>query len=136
MRFAFIAKHRHIWPVNWLCEVLDVSRSGFHAWLNRPTSAREIQDANLVTAIETNFKVSDRTYGARRVWRDVLDLEREANGPGAVCSEQGAGLWPHLIERLIAEQCLAGAAQTPWKAERRRRTIGDRRQHSGSQLPS
>jgi putative transposase len=31
MRFAFIAKHRHIWPGSWLCEALDVSRSGFHA---------------------------------------------------------------------------------------------------------
>lgn len=58
MRFAFIAKHRHIWPVSWLCDVLDVSRSGFHAWLNRPTSAREIHDANLVTAIETSFKAA------------------------------------------------------------------------------
>ena len=48
MRFAFIGKHRHIWPVSWLCKVLEVSRSGFHAWLNRPTSAR-------------------------RVWRDVLE---------------------------------------------------------------
>lgn len=36
MRFAFIAKHRHIWPVSWLCRALEVSRSGFHAWLNRP----------------------------------------------------------------------------------------------------
>lgn len=82
MRFAFIAKHRHIWPVSWLCEVLEVSRSGFHAWLSRPTSTREIHDAKLVTAIEKSFKTSDRTYGARRVWRDVLDLERIANGPG------------------------------------------------------
>lgn len=32
MRFVFIAKHRSIWPVAWLCEALDVSRSGFHAW--------------------------------------------------------------------------------------------------------
>lgn len=63
MRFAFIAKHRHIWPVSWLCDVLDVSQSGFHAWLNRPTSAREIQNAKLVTAIEASFKASDQTYG-------------------------------------------------------------------------
>lgn len=63
MRFPFIANHRHIWPVSWLCEVLDVSRSGFHAWLNRPASTREIHDAKLVTAIETSFKASDRTYG-------------------------------------------------------------------------
>ena len=87
MRFAFIAKHRHIWPVSWLCEVLEVSRSGFHAWLNRPTSIREIEDAKLVTAIETSFKASDRTYGARRVWRDVL--------------EEGFACGLHRIERLM-----------------------------------
>lgn len=25
MKFAFIAKHRHVWPVSWLCEALDAS---------------------------------------------------------------------------------------------------------------
>jgi putative transposase len=87
MRFAFIAKHRHIWPVSWLCEVLDVSRSGFHAWLNSPTSSHNIHDAKLVMAIETSFKASDRTYGARRVWRDVL--------------EEGLACGLHRIERLM-----------------------------------
>lgn len=92
MRFAFVAKHRHIWPVSWLCEVLDVSRSGFHAWLSRPSSAREIHDAKLVTAIETSFKASDRTYGARRVWRDVL--------------EEGLACGLHRIERLMRSNAL------------------------------
>jgi hypothetical protein len=32
MKFVFIAKHRRIWPVAWLCDALGVSRSGFHAW--------------------------------------------------------------------------------------------------------
>ena len=33
MRFAFIARHRSIWPVAWLCSALDVSRSGsLFAW--------------------------------------------------------------------------------------------------------
>jgi putative transposase len=53
--------------------VLEVSRSGFHGWLNRPTSAREIHDAKLVMAMETSFKASGRTSGARRVWRHVLE---------------------------------------------------------------
>ena len=39
MKFGFIAKHRSIWPVAWLCEALGVSRSGFHAWL-KPAPAR------------------------------------------------------------------------------------------------
>jgi putative transposase len=50
MRFAFIARHRTIWPVAWLCEALDVSRSGFHVWLNRSPSARSRHDKALVTA--------------------------------------------------------------------------------------
>lgn len=56
-----------------LCEALEVSCSGFHAWLNRPTSARDIHDAKLVMVIETSFKASDPTYGARRVCHDVLE---------------------------------------------------------------
>jgi len=39
MKFGFIAKHRSIWPVAWLCEALGVWRSGFHAWLHRGPSA-------------------------------------------------------------------------------------------------
>jgi putative transposase len=87
MRFAFIAKYRHIWPVSWLCEVLEVSRSGFHAWFNRPSSERAIHDAKLGDAMCKSFKDSDRTYGARRVWRDVL--------------EEGFTCGLHRIERLM-----------------------------------
>ena len=92
MTFAFIARHRHIWPVSWLCKVLEVSRAGFHAWLGRPASARAIQDAQLVTAIDKSFKVSDRTYGARRVWRDVL--------------EDGLACGLHRIERLMRQNAM------------------------------
>ncbi len=87
MRFAFIAKHRHIWPVSWLCEALNVSRSGFHAWLSRPASAHAIADERLLTEIAKSFQRSDRTYGARRVWHDVL-------AEGLAC-----GL--HRVERLM-----------------------------------
>ena len=38
MKFGFIAKHRGIWPAEWLCEALGVSRGGFYAWLTRPRS--------------------------------------------------------------------------------------------------
>ena len=32
MKFSFIAKHRGIWPADWLCGALGVSRGGFYAW--------------------------------------------------------------------------------------------------------
>lgn len=92
MKFVFIAKHRAIWPVAWLCEALGVSRSGFHAWLNRSPSARSRSDEELGGKVKTSFVASDRTYGARRVWRDLL-------ADGADC-----GL--HRIERLMRLQGL------------------------------
>jgi putative transposase len=87
MKFAFIAKHRHIWPVSWICEALGVSRSGFHAWLSRPASAHALADERLLAEIPKSFHRSDRTYGARRVWHDVL-------AEGVAC-----GL--HRVERLM-----------------------------------
>jgi putative transposase len=92
MTFAFVAKHRHIWPVSWMCKVLGVSRSGFHAWLRRPISARASYNAKLVVEIDKSFKASDRTYGARRVWRDVL--------------EDGLACGLHRIERLMRQNAL------------------------------
>lgn len=87
MTFAFVAKHRHIWPVSWMCEVLGVSRPGFHAWFKRPISARAAQDAKPVIAIDKSFQTSDCTYGARRVWHDVL--------------EEGFACGLHRIERRM-----------------------------------
>ncbi len=33
MKFSFIAKHPGIWPADWMCGALGVSRGGFYAWL-------------------------------------------------------------------------------------------------------
>ena len=62
MTFAFIATHRGMWPAGWLCEALGVSRAGFDAWRTRPPSVR----------VRASFLTSDRAYGARRVWHDML----------------------------------------------------------------
>ena len=90
--FGFVAKHRGVWPVSWMCDALGVSRSGFHAWLTRPRSTRAMQDELLGAAVRASFARSDRTYGARRVWHDVL-------AEGFEC-----GL--HGIERLMQMNAL------------------------------
>lgn len=73
MKFGFVVKHRATWPVPILCETLGVSRSGYYAWLRRAPSLRTQRHARLRPVIHTSFTVSDRTYGAHRVWRDVLE---------------------------------------------------------------
>ena len=101
MRFAFVAKHRGIWPMAWLCEALDVSKSGFHDWLNRSPSKHSCIDEDLMTVIRRSFHDSDRTYGARRVWRDVL--------------AEGLSCGLHRVERLMHKTAL--------KARPRRRKL-------------
>ena len=92
MKYGFVAKHRGAWPVLMVCEALGVSRSGFYAWLTRPRSRRSLDDEALGQQVRLSFVDSDRTYGARRVWRDVLEA-------GHAC-----GL--HRIERLMRMQAL------------------------------
>ena len=92
MKFVFIAKHRGIWPAGWMCGALGVSRGGFYAWLTRPPSHRSRSDEALTAKVRTSFIGSDRTYGARRIWKDVL-------ADGVPC-----GL--HRIERLMRQQAL------------------------------
>ncbi len=41
MRFAFLEEHREMYAVLRLCQVLEVSRSGYYAWRKRPMSAAE-----------------------------------------------------------------------------------------------
>ena len=58
--------------MDWLCGALGVSRGGFYAWLKRPRSRRSRSDEELGAKVRASFIASDRTYGARRVWRDLL----------------------------------------------------------------
>ena len=90
MKFGFIAKHRGIWPAAWLCEALGVSRGGFYAWLTRPPSQRSRRNEELAAKVRTSFLESDRTYGARRVWHDML--------------AEGLSCGLHRIERLMQLQ--------------------------------
>ena len=92
MKFSFIAKHRGIWLAGWLCGALGVSRGGFYAWLIRPPSKSSRRNEELADKVRTSFLQSDRTYGARRVWHDLL-------AAGWSC-----GL--HRIERLMQVQGL------------------------------
>ena len=101
MKFAFVAKHRSIWPVAWACKALDISTSGFHDWLHRRPAKRTLENEALLGLIRRSFHDSDRTYGARRVWKDVL--------------AEGASCGLHRVERLMQSNAL--------KARPRRRKL-------------
>ena len=67
MRFAFIATHAHEFRITTMCRVLQVSKAGYYAWLQRPQSMRGVEEAALLIRIETVFAGSHQTYGSPRV---------------------------------------------------------------------
>ena len=71
MRYQFIKENQGIHDIELLCEQLEVSRSGYYAWLRRPESLRSCENHQLKNAITENFEASRKTYGYRRVHRTL-----------------------------------------------------------------
>ena len=49
MKFAFIEEKKVAFPVEPMCRILGVSRSGYYAWQKRPASERAKADVRLVS---------------------------------------------------------------------------------------
>ena len=58
MRYRFIQAEKAAYPVEVLCRVLSVARSGYYAWCRRPLGARAQQNQWLVTHIRTCYQAS------------------------------------------------------------------------------
>ncbi|MCY0924527.1 IS3 family transposase, partial [Streptomyces sp. H27-G5] len=67
--------------VEFMCERLDVSKSGYYEWRGRPDSATAQRREELKLLIKKAFGMSDSTYGYRRVhaqlarWGHTAGLE-------------------------------------------------------------
>ena len=60
-------KTEYAYPVEFMCERLDVSKSGYYDWRRRPESATSQRREELKLLITKAFDMSDSTYGYRRV---------------------------------------------------------------------
>jgi putative transposase len=85
--YEFISAHRKSYDVRTMCNALGVTRSGYYAWLQNPTSRRAQEDARLLRLIRASVKASHGVYGSPRVFLDL----REA---GETCSK-------HRVARLM-----------------------------------
>jgi putative transposase len=56
-----------------MCRLLEVSPSGFYAYVKRPPSKRSISNARLLERIRRHHVASDGTYGAVRVLEDLRE---------------------------------------------------------------
>jgi transposase InsO family protein len=66
---VFVRDHREMFWVRLMCKTLEVSRSGFYAWLGREESDRACEDRGLTALIRGIFAESRGIYGVPRVHR-------------------------------------------------------------------
>jgi len=73
MRYLCINRRRRQYPVNMMCRVLKVSRSGYYAWRVRPESQRAQTDRQLTRIIRRLHVESKGVYGSRKLTADLQD---------------------------------------------------------------
>jgi putative transposase len=70
--FRFVSAKKAEHSITIMCRVLEVSRSGYHAWASRSPSPRAIEDARLTARIHELFKERRKVYGSPRIWADLV----------------------------------------------------------------
>lgn len=73
MKYQFIKRHRLEFSVKRMCRVLELSISGFYAWLKRGESRRKREDALLLQAVRRIYQASRGTYGSPRIHRALKE---------------------------------------------------------------
>jgi putative transposase len=82
-------------PVSRACELLGVSRSGFHKWQTRPPSDRALSDAWLIAKITEIHAANRGVYGAPRVHAELR-------------LQYGIRVGRKRVERLMRQAGLSG----------------------------
>lgn len=67
MRYRFVDEHKKAWPVNLMCGVLSLSRSGYYDWSERAPSRQALSNKALDERIGELFALHRERYGAPRI---------------------------------------------------------------------
>lgn len=89
--------HQADWPVATQCRTLDVSTSGYYAWLQREPSDRRKRDREISARIVELHRLSRGVYGSPRLLEDLV--------------EEGVRIGRKRVARLMKEQSLQGVSR-------------------------
>ena len=101
--FGFIAAKKAEHPIAMMCRVLEVSRSGYHAWVRRPPSTRALEDARVTARIRVLYQQRRGVSGSPRIWADLV-------------MGDGGRIARKRVERLMRQDGLSGLITKKYKA--------------------
>jgi len=96
VKFEFIEAEKAHFPIDFMCQQLGVSRSGYYAWKQRPESKRHKADRALTEVVTQVHRKSRGTYGSPRVHAELR--------------ARGQRVSRKRVARLMRQQALAARA--------------------------
>jgi putative transposase len=100
--YRFIAAEKAAHSIAIMCRVLEVSRSGYHAWTRRPAGSRVLEDARLTERIRELHAKRRGVYGSPRIWSDLT-------------VDDGERIGRKRVERLMRQAGLSGLIVKKWR---------------------
>ena len=97
IKYAVIYRHRHEYPVQVMCRFFGVSRSGYYDFVKRIGLPEH--DADLAESIRECQRITDKTYGYRRVWKWLQDRNVRRNPKTVLRVMQKYGLLSEIRRR-------------------------------------
>ncbi len=120
MKYAFVAAYHQDWPIEVMCEPLEVRRSGYYDYVKTQSTVATPHDLDLLTRLKAMHAETGQCYGSRRMTRalqaegyqvgryKVRRLMKEAGvsvrrrstrKPQTTDSRHGYGVAPNLLNR-------------------------------------
>ena len=100
MKFAGIAAEKADYPVSWMCRKLNVSTSGYYAWMSQQPSPRSTANVHLLKQIREIRRGHAKNYGSPRVYRALR--------------KQGCKAGRHRVARLMRKHGLIASQKRRW----------------------
>lgn len=101
MKFRLIDASKASLPVERMCDLLDVSVSGYYTWKGRGSSRRQLDDMIYLAHIREHFELSNGTYGYPRMHAELV--------------EEGLCIGKHRVARLMGENGLKALQKRRFK---------------------
>lgn len=100
MRYAFIEAHRTTWPVVVQCRVLEVTRSGYYAWRQRPPSVTAQRRQELLAEVRRLHQGPRQVYGSPRVHAELRAQGRRCSRNTVARVMKDAGIRAKSVRRF------------------------------------
>jgi putative transposase len=100
MRYWFVERHQGHWRVGRMCDLLNVSRSGFYAWRRRPVSIRRVVNNELIQQIRDIYEEGKGEYGSPTICHVLRERGFMVNHKRVARLMRGIGLRSKFARRF------------------------------------